>query len=90
MLRARLADTLPFSARRVGAATSDDGVVEARLAINTRIGTGDGFVRLKDGRCWTLLTSLRGARRTSPKASGIAGRTARCTASIAAASRGAR
>ena len=60
MLQARLADTLPFSAKRVSDAQSDGAVIEARLSIKTRLGNGDGFVCLKDGRCWTLLTSLRG------------------------------
>ena len=60
MLQARLADTLPFSAKRVADAQSDGAVIEARLSIKTRLGNGDGFVRLKNGRCWTLLTSLRG------------------------------
>jgi len=62
MLQARLADTVPFKAARAGEARLDDDIVEARLAIETRLGAGEGFVRVKGGRCWTLLTSMRGLK----------------------------
>ena len=68
MLSACLAGTLPFSARRVGGSQIDgDGIVEARLAIETRVGIGEGFLRLNNGRCWTLLTSMRGLKDFSEK-----------------------
>jgi putative flavoprotein involved in K+ transport len=62
MLEARLADTLPFSATRIGEARVVDGVVEARVTIETRLARGDGFVRLKNGHCWTFLTSMTGLK----------------------------
>src|SRR5947209_3693060 len=35
-----------------------DGVVEAWLEFETRVGRGRGHLRLKDGQAWTLLTTL--------------------------------
>ncbi len=58
MLRATLAATRPTAWRLDGAATAADGVVEAWLAFETAVGRGKGHVRLRDGRCWTLLTAL--------------------------------
>ena len=47
MLAARLADTLPFKAVRAGEARlDDDGTIEARLTIDTRLGSGEGFVSI--------------------------------------------
>lgn len=63
MLTARLPDVLPFSATRSSEAKNADGVFEARLTFHTAHATGEGHLRLKDGRCWTLLTkatSLKG------------------------------
>src|SRR3984885_7732954 len=34
------------------------GVVEAGIAFETAAGRGRGHLRLRDGRCWTLLTTL--------------------------------
>jgi len=36
-----------------------DGVVQAWFDFRTAVGEGVGHVRLRDGRCWTLFTSLR-------------------------------
>ncbi|MFZ4809245.1 MAG: NAD(P)-binding domain-containing protein [Hyphomicrobiaceae bacterium] len=58
MLRDRLADVLPVSITRIGGAESVEGAIEARITIETRLGHGEGYVRLKDGKCWTLLTPL--------------------------------
>ncbi|HEY2192724.1 MAG TPA: NAD(P)/FAD-dependent oxidoreductase [Actinomycetospora sp.] len=41
-----------------GEATGADGVDEAWLRFETAVGRGTGHVRLKDGKAWTLLTSL--------------------------------
>ncbi|GLZ51866.1 NAD(P)/FAD-dependent oxidoreductase [Actinomycetospora sp. NBRC 106378] len=41
-----------------GEPTSADGVDEAWLTFETAVGRGTGHVRLKDGKAWTLLTSL--------------------------------
>src|SRR5436305_6984293 len=35
-----------------------DGVVEAWLEFETRVGRGRGHLRLKEGQAWTLLTTL--------------------------------
>ena len=41
-----------------GEATSTDGVDEAWLTFETAVGRGTGHVRLRDGKAWTLLTTL--------------------------------
>jgi putative flavoprotein involved in K+ transport len=41
-----------------GEPTSTDGVDEAWLTFETAVGRGTGHVRLKDGKAWTLLTTL--------------------------------
>jgi putative flavoprotein involved in K+ transport len=35
-----------------------DGVIEAWIDFETAVGRGHGHLRLRDGRCWTLLTTL--------------------------------
>jgi putative flavoprotein involved in K+ transport len=35
-----------------------DGVVEAWIEFETAVGRGSGLLRLRDGLCWTLLTTL--------------------------------
>jgi putative flavoprotein involved in K+ transport len=40
-------------------ATEKDGVVEGWFGFETAVGRGRGIFRLKDGRCWTLLTTLQ-------------------------------
>ncbi len=35
-----------------------DGVTEGWLALETATGRGQGYIRMKDGRIWTLLTTL--------------------------------
>ena len=42
-----------------GPARLADGIVEAAFTFETLAGRGDGIIRLRDGRCWTLLTALR-------------------------------
>jgi putative flavoprotein involved in K+ transport len=58
LLRATLATTDPTSWRLDGPATMASGVVEAWLGFETAVGRGRGHVRLRNGRCWTLLTAL--------------------------------
>ena len=58
MLRAALPTTRPASWKLDGPATFANGVVEAKLTFETAIGRGKGHIRLKDGKCWTLLTSM--------------------------------
>lgn len=59
MLRAVLLSVRPESWRLEGEAVERDGVVEAWLLFETAAGRGCGHLRLKNGRCWTLLTTLR-------------------------------
>ena len=58
MLRARLADVKPSHWSLAGEATEVEGVVEGWLAFETATARGDGQVRLKGDKCWTLLTSM--------------------------------
>jgi putative flavoprotein involved in K+ transport len=59
MLSARLADTAPsgFIANDRTAKKEGD-VVQGSFQFESRVGRGSGYVRLRDGRCWTLLTTL--------------------------------
>ena len=41
-----------------GEASSTDGVIEAWISFETDTARGRGHLRLKDGRCWTLLTAI--------------------------------
>ena len=59
MLRAVLLSVRPAGWRLDGEAVEHDGVVEAWLQFETAAGRGCGHLRLKNGRCWTLLTTLR-------------------------------
>ncbi len=63
MLRARLADTAPSGFRAVDDAREADGVTEGWFTFETRLAHGRGYIRLKDGRCWTLLTSMEALKR---------------------------
>lgn len=58
MLQARLADTAPSQVLLQGDATEADGIVDAWFTFDTRLGRGRGHLRLKDGKAWTLLTTL--------------------------------
>ena len=58
MLRARLADTAPSGFRAVDEASEAAGVTEGWFTFETRVARGRGYIRLKDGQCWTLLTSM--------------------------------
>jgi putative flavoprotein involved in K+ transport len=59
MLAATLAGTRPSNFRVTGEPKETDGVTEAWFAFETAAGRGVGQVRLREGRCWTLLTTLR-------------------------------
>ncbi len=60
MLEARLDATRPGGWQRDGEPTeSADGVIEAWLTFETGVGRGRGRLRLRDGKCWTLLTALQ-------------------------------
>ena len=58
MLQARLADTAPSQFRLEGEASQADGVTEAWFTFETRVARGRGHLRLRQGRAWTLLTTM--------------------------------
>ncbi len=58
MLRACLDMVKPASWRPNGPAREVDDVVEGSFDFETAVGRGSGILRLKDGRCWTILTTL--------------------------------
>ena len=59
MLETRLDQTRPERWKLEGEATLNDGVLEGWISLETEAARGKGYVRLKDGLCWTLLTTMR-------------------------------
>lgn len=59
MLDATLARVAPSRWRVAGLAGEVDGAIEALVEFETATGRGRGHLRLRDGRGWTLLTTLR-------------------------------
>ena len=58
LLAATLATTQPANWRTEGEASRANGVTEGWFTFETAVGRGRGYARLKDGLCWTLLTTL--------------------------------
>jgi len=58
MLDHALAHAKPRKWRVTEPPAADQGVTEAWLTFETEVGRGLGHLRLKDGRAWTLLTTL--------------------------------
>ena len=60
MLRHQLAKTKPSHWRIAEgeAVTEDGGVTTAWISFETAVARGYGMIRLKDGKIWTLLTSM--------------------------------
>ena len=58
MLQARLADVQPTAFAVEGQATEAGGVIDAWFTFETAVARGRGHLRLKDGRAWTLLTTM--------------------------------
>jgi putative flavoprotein involved in K+ transport len=58
MLTARLADTAPGNWQLDGEAIEAGGVTDAWLTFDTAVARGRGHLRLRDGRAWTLLTTM--------------------------------
>jgi putative flavoprotein involved in K+ transport len=58
MLHACLHTTKPHSWVATGPAREADGIIEAAFSVETQVGRADGVIRLKDGRCWTIMTAL--------------------------------
>lgn len=59
MLAATLGAIQPSGWALTEPATEKDGVVEGWFGFETAVGRGRGIFRLKEGRCWTLLTTLQ-------------------------------
>jgi putative flavoprotein involved in K+ transport len=58
MLDATLPQTRPQDWRLEGPATEEGGVISFWISFQTAVARGTGHVRLRDGLCWTLLTTM--------------------------------
>ncbi len=58
MLDHTLGHAKPRDFRTTEPPTAAEGVMEAWLSFETETGRGEGLLRLKDGKAWTLLTAL--------------------------------
>jgi putative flavoprotein involved in K+ transport len=58
MLEATVARAKPGQWGVEGDAASDNGVISSWLTFETAVSRGKGQIRLKDGKCWTLLTTM--------------------------------
>jgi putative flavoprotein involved in K+ transport len=58
MLEAQLPHVQPSGWRATEPPSEADGITEAWIAFETAVGRGTGILRLRDGKAWTLLTSL--------------------------------
>ncbi|MEM7031223.1 MAG: NAD(P)/FAD-dependent oxidoreductase [Chloroflexota bacterium] len=68
MLTATLTEIQPSGWTLTEPATETEGVVEGWFSFETTAGRGRGIVRLKNGRCWTLLTTLQELKSFEEKA----------------------
>ena len=59
MLEATLSHTQPFAWQLEGEATQNDTVCEGWVSFKTAVATCKGYLRLKEGKCWTLLTTMQ-------------------------------
>ena len=58
MLKETLATVKPSNWKIEGEAKKVDGVIEGWFTFETAVSRGRGILRLKDGKCWTLLTTM--------------------------------
>ncbi len=58
MLEATLVTTAPRQFVIRGEAKANAGAIEAWFTFETAVATGEGHLRLVNGRCWTLLTAI--------------------------------
>lgn len=58
MLKERAADTQASNWAIKGEANEADGVIDAWFTFETGVSSGEGYIRLMDGKCWTLLTTM--------------------------------
>ena len=59
MLSATLAAAKPANFVQLGPAAEANGAIEAWFAFETGAGRGTGHLRLRKGKCWTMLTTLQ-------------------------------
>lgn len=59
MLDGALASVSPHRFALDGRASESDGVILATFTFDTAVSRGKGILRLKSGRCWTLLTAMQ-------------------------------
>src|SRR5258705_3836487 len=58
MLEATVPDAKPGQWRIEGDATSENGLINSWFTFETAVSRGKGHIRLKDVKCWTLLTTM--------------------------------
>ena len=58
MLNTTLAQVKPSDWKLAEEATGDEAVTEAWITFETAVSRGKGQLRLKNGKCWTLLTTM--------------------------------
>ena len=58
MLAATIADVQPGHWQIAGEVTDENGVIAGWFAFETAAARGKGYLRLKAGKCWTLLTTM--------------------------------
>ena len=58
MLEATLAQVRPSQWKLEGEATEAGSITEAWVTFETAVARGRGHLRLREGRCWTLLTTM--------------------------------
>ena len=59
MLSATLTAAKPSAFLQLGPAAEANGAIEAWFGFETAVGRGTGHLRLRKGKCWTLLTTLQ-------------------------------
>jgi putative flavoprotein involved in K+ transport len=59
MLNATLDSARPSNWQLEGEATQNGELCEAWFTFETAVATGKGYLRLKQGKCWTLLTAMQ-------------------------------
>ncbi len=68
LLASTLSVIVPHDFAIDGTAQIVDGVVEARITFGTGVARGRGLLRLRHGRCWTLLTAISALKGYEEKA----------------------
>jgi putative flavoprotein involved in K+ transport len=58
MLKATVPEVKPGQWQMEGNATSDHGVISGWFSFETAVSRGKGYIRLRAGKCWTLLTTM--------------------------------